>query len=77
VAEVGCASSILGALTLGAGLPWWLATHALAYEGIESFIGGPAVLVLGLVVGAVTGAIAMPLVLLAGYWLVWQVLGRP
>lgn len=38
-AEVGCASSVVGAVLLGVALPWWVA-RGFEYDGAPSLVGG-------------------------------------
>ena len=77
LAEVGCGSSLAGALVLGAVLPWAALRYTFVYDGAISLLSAALLLVLGILIGAVVGALVVPAIVLSGYWIIWRLAGRP
>jgi hypothetical protein len=77
LAEVGCWSSLAGALLLGTVLPWASLRYAWVYDGEPSLVSAALLLVLGILIGAAVGALLVPAIVLSGYWIIWRLAGRP
>jgi hypothetical protein len=75
-AEVGCGSSLLGAVLLGVTLPW-AAVRGFAYDGAPSVVDWVLTVLFTAVIGGTVGALVIPAVVLSGYWIVWRIAGRP
>jgi hypothetical protein len=74
--EVGCGSSLVGAILFGAALPW-AAARNFEYDGTPSLVGGAVSLLFATVIGAVIGMLVVPAIVLSGYWIIWRIAGRP
>jgi hypothetical protein len=77
LAAVATVSSLLGALVFGAVLPWAALRYGFVYDGEPSLVGAALLLVIGILIGAVVGALVVPAIVLSGYWIIWRLAGRP
>jgi hypothetical protein len=75
-AEVGCGSSLVGAILLGVALPW-AALRGFEYDGAPSVVGGLVGVLIAFGVGVILGALVVPAIVLGVYWIIWRIAGRP
>jgi len=76
VAEVGCGSSLVGAILLGVALAL-AAVRGFVYDGAPSLVGGLIGVVIAFGVGVILGALVVPAIVLGVYWMIWRIAGRP
>ena len=75
-AEVGCGSSLVGAILFGFALPW-AAVRGFVYDGAPSLVAGALMVLLMMMIGWIVGAVVVPAIVLSGYWIIWRIAGRP
>jgi hypothetical protein len=75
-AEVGCGSSLIGAILIGVALPW-AAVRGFVHDGAPSLVGGLIGVLIAFAVGLILGALVVPAIVLGVYWIIWRIAGRP
>ena len=75
--DIGCLSSLVGAFLVGAIVPWAVLRYDFVYDGAPSLVGGALLVVFGVLIGAILGALVVPAIVLSAYWIIWRLVGRP
>ena len=68
--EVGCGSSVIGAILFGVALPWAAFRDGFVYDGAPSVVVVPLAVLFMIVVGGMVGAVLVPAFVLSVYWIV-------
>ena len=76
LAEVGCVSSMVGAIVFGVALPWATA-RGFVYDGAPSLMGGAVDVLFAIALGGALGALVVPAIVLGVYWIIWRMTVRP
>lgn len=74
--EVGCGSSLLGAVALAIALPW-AAVRGFVYDGAPSLVGAGLTVIAAAAIGGIVGALVVPAIVLSISWVICRIVGRP